>query len=104
MGKRVKPVKAWGLLSDSGTINPETSAEKETADFRVSIREPGYRAAPVIVSLSDPRANRISAAERRVIKAAVVAAKHCRKHGTVTLDELMAAVDKLERAKGGANG
>lgn len=50
------------------------------------------------------RANRISAAERRVVEAALLAAKHCRKYGTVPLDELMAAVEKLERAKGGANG
>ena len=78
----------------SRKLKPDAMTEEELTGraCAVSGYEAGYRAGA--------RSTRISAAQRRVVKVALAAAKHCRKYGTVPLDELMAEVAKLERAKG----
>lgn len=59
----------------------------------------------VTVSVNDPRANRISAAERRVVEAAVTwVFNRGRKSPCRRVTELYEAAHALQRAKGGANG
>ena len=50
------------------------------------------------------RANRISAAQRRVVEAAIALARPGKKTTGVSIPNLLAAVENLERAKGGRNG
>ncbi|MCA3246516.1 MAG: hypothetical protein ING29_08590 [Azospirillum sp.] len=52
--------------------------------------------------LAGHRANRLTRAERAILKEAVGVARHCKRYGTCPLDDLMKLVAAYERAKGGA--
>jgi hypothetical protein len=107
MGKRktIKPVKAWGCWRKDGrrlVFEAVSFWSKHTAEWWAH----DGKAIRVTVSVDDPAATRISAAQRRVVEAAVamVGAAVVWRTNVVSIKSpygrLINAVDALERAKG----
>lgn len=59
---------------------------------------------PIVISKDDHRANRISAAERRVVEAALATWPQPTKKNYLALGAALKRLVDLQRAKGGANG